>query len=321
MRTSLVRGFMGGAALLVGLTCSLSALSGDMLVWASPLLVSARVWNGLAGLAWLFSAAHGMRPLPRAWTRLASLFMAIFALAAARDTFTYYSLVAEGGIESASYVPASLGLLALTLASLLELQKRREGGLGWNQWLLSLSAAPAGGLAACLIVLMTFGATDYRRPANCAIVLGAGVYRDGTASLALQDRVAQGVELYHQGHVQFLLMTGGVDPHHGQSEAQVMRRLAVQAGVPADRVRLDELGINTRASALNCTEIMQEQEWKSALLVSHDYHLLRAKTAFSRAGSLVYTVPAEETRPMSRAPYFVLRECVAWIYYALPTLA
>ena len=157
------------------------------------------------------------------------------------------------------------------------------------------------------------------RPADCAVVLGAGVRADGSPSLALSDRVAQGVRLYRERHVEALVMTGGVDPRHGQSEAAVMRRLAVEAGVPEAAVLVDEEGVDTRASARNCARILREHAWEDALLVSHDYHLLRAKTAFGRAGARVYTVPAQETRPLARAPYYLLRECVAWLYYALPS--
>ena len=127
------------------------------------------------------------------------------------------------------------------------------------------------------------------------------------------------MRLYHEGHVQRLVMSGGVDPRHGQSEAQVMRRLAVEAGVPSAHIELDELGVNTRASAVQCSQLMLDRGWNKALLVSHGYHLLRAKGAFQRSGARVYTVPASETRRLQREPYFVLRECAAWLYYSLPS--
>jgi uncharacterized SAM-binding protein YcdF (DUF218 family) len=319
MRTSVVYGFMGGAALLVGSSCCLLAVSGDSAIWATPTLLGARVWNAVSGIVWLACALHFLRPLPKKLSVVAALFMLVFAVAALRDTYTYYELIARDAITTTSYIPASLGLSALACGSLVALLKQRRAASHRLNWLWSLPAGAAGGLAACLIVLTTFGATDYRRSADCAIVLGAAVYADGTPSHALQDRVHQAVELYHQGHAPFLVMTGGVDPNHGQSEAQSMAHLAERAGVPRDRILLDEYGKNTRASAVNCAQIMTERGWRSALLVSHDYHLLRAKTAFARAGSRVYTVPAAESHALARAPYFVLRECVAWIYYALPT--
>jgi len=251
-------------------------------------------------------------PVPRILT---GVMLALTALAAAIDTGDYYALVSRGMIDTTRACPASLAVLVLALVGLRELKLRTDRVCRWK---LELLGAGFGALTACLAILLAFGATDYRRSADCAIVLGAAVRAGGAPSLALSDRVAEGVRLYHEGHVQSIVMTGGVDPVHGLSEPRTMKRLAVEAGVPADDILLDEGGFNTRASAVNCARIMQGRDWENALLVSHGYHLLRAKTAFSRAGATVYTVPATETRMMRKAPYYVLRECVAWIYYALP---
>ena len=67
---------------------------------------------------------------------------------------------------------------------------------------------------------------------DAAIVLGASVGPDGRPSPALLRRVARGVALYHAGQAGRLLMSGGVG-RHPPAEADVMRDLAVQAGVPA----------------------------------------------------------------------------------------
>ena len=114
------------------------------------------------------------------------------------------------------------------------------------------SAAFGGGaLAVTLALLITFGATDYRRRADCAVVLGARAYADGTPSGALRDRTDEGILLYKEGRVRFLVFSGG--PGDGEfTEAQVMRARAIDAGVPAAAIVLDERGVNTRASAANC---------------------------------------------------------------------
>jgi len=58
---------------------------------------------------------------------------------------------------------------------------------------------------------------------------------------------------------------------------------------------------------------------KRVLAVSHAYHLPRVKMAYRRAGWDVYTVPAEESRPLTQTPYLVAREVAAvWAYYLRP---
>ena len=96
-----------------------------------------------------------------------------------------------------------------------------------------------------------------------------------------------------------------------------MRARAMAAGVPSSAIVLDEQGLNTRASAANSRTIMAQQGWRRALVVSHYYHLARCKAAFTRAGVRAVTVPAHMPQRMRREPYFLLRECAAYLVYAL----
>ena len=137
---------------------------------------------------------------------------------------------------------------------------------------------------------------------------------NGLASSALYDRTQEGIRLYKEGRVANLLFTGG--PGDGAySEADVMRRIALQAGVPDQAILPGDRGLNTRASAANCSSIMKKQGWASALVVSHYYHLARCKTAFTRAGVTAATVPATMPQRLRREPYYVLRECAAYLVY------
>ncbi len=69
--------------------------------------------------------------------------------------------------------------------------------------------------------LVTFGRTDFRRPADAAVILGAKVYDDGSLSRALKDRLVTGIELYRQGLVSYLVMSGGTGKN-GLSEPRQM---------------------------------------------------------------------------------------------------
>jgi len=55
---------------------------------------------------------------------------------------------------------------------------------------------------------------------------------------------------------------------------------------------------------------------KKILAVSHAYHLPRVKMTFWRNGQEVYTVPARETYTLTKMPYLMAREIVAfWVYH------
>lgn len=313
-----LRGLFVGAALTIAGGSTLAAVSGDPAVWVAPFGVGAGLWNVLVALVLVAIVVQAFRPLPRTVRFASAGGAALLLTAALRDAWTYFSLVSSGAIETRRELPSSLAVVVLLAWGLRLLLRGPRSSPERFGRIVFFAAVPFGGLGVLLALLLTFAATDYRRPAGCAIVLGAGVYPDGRPSLTLSDRVGEGVRLYRQGLVPHLLMTGGVDPVNGWSEPQVMRRVAIEAGVPESAIWIDEEGVSTRASARSCAARLEHEGIESALLVSHGYHLLRAKTAFRREGLRTYTVPATETRRLRLEPWFVFRECVAWAYYALP---
>jgi vancomycin permeability regulator SanA len=160
-----------------------------------------------------------------------------------------------------------------------------------------------------------FGLTDYRRPADVAVVFGCLVNSDGRPSMALSDRVRTGVELYHSRLVSRLLFSGG--PGEGAThETEAMRKLAVELGVPSENIDLDPDGLNTRLTVKNMVQRFQATQNVRVLVVSHFYHLPRIKLSFRRAGWDVMTVPARESREMVSLRMHLVREVAAiWSYY------
>ena len=104
-----------------------------------------------------------------------------------------------------------------------------------------------------------------------AIVFGAGVV-GGRATPALEDRVEGAVELYREGRVSHLLMTGD-NSRPDYDEVTVMRDLAIAQGVPPEAITRDHAGFDTRSSCYRAHDIFGVQ---AAVLVTQDYHLPRA---------------------------------------------
>jgi vancomycin permeability regulator SanA len=267
-------------------------------------------------------------PVPRSrrgrTTAITTATLLAFAVA---NSVHFYVLLATGHIRSG--VPLPLSALIV-------------GALGWVLYRVLVPAEPptetvrplpsrlrrglpfAATFAACLVVLplaqmVLFGETDYRRPADAIVVFGARVYGDGTPSLALSDRVATACRLYHEGWARTLVFSGG--PGDGLiDEPQAMRRQALRLGVPDSAIRLDADGVNTERTVHNTASALARGKSARLLAVSHSYHLPRIKMSYQRAGwESVYTVPAEETRTLSRLPFLMGREVVAlWVYYIRP---
>jgi vancomycin permeability regulator SanA len=103
-------------------------------------------------------------------------------------------------------------------------------------------------------------------------VFGAGVWPDGTLSSVLADRVTTAAELYRQGKVQKLLMTGD-NRRVDYNEPEHMRRYAKSLGVPDTDIVLDYAGRRTYDSCYRARHIFGVRE---AILVTQAYHLDRA---------------------------------------------
>jgi uncharacterized SAM-binding protein YcdF (DUF218 family) len=141
-------------------------------------------------------------------------------------------------------------------------------------------------------------------PADAIVVFGARAYADGTPSLALEDRVRHGIALHRAGYAPRLVLSGAAD------EVPVMRRLAVEAGVPPAALVLDPEGVNTWATLRRLRE-------RRVIAVSHYYHLARIKLAARRLGIACATAPCVMTRRLAREPWFVAREGAAFVSYYL----
>ncbi len=105
-----------------------------------------------------------------------------------------------------------------------------------------------------------------------AIVFGAGLYRDGSPSAILRDRVQTAVELYNAGKVKKILMSGD-NSTLSYNEPGAMKKYAMQLGVPEDVIVLDYAGRRTYDTCFRAKSIFGIDE---ALLVTQDYHLPRA---------------------------------------------
>ena len=108
--------------------------------------------------------------------------------------------------------------------------------------------------------------------ADCILVLGAGVREDGTPSQILAARLDTALALYEKGVSSRLLMSGD----HGRKEydeVNVMKRQAVEAGIPSEAVFMDHAGFCTYDSLYRARDIFQARR---IVIVTQRYHLYRA---------------------------------------------
>jgi SanA protein len=105
-----------------------------------------------------------------------------------------------------------------------------------------------------------------------AIVFGAGLWRDGSPTPVLRDRVATAAELYFTGKVQRLLLSGD-NRFIDYNEPGAMRAYALELGVPDEALVLDYAGRRTYDTCYRARDIFGV---KQAILVTQNFHLSRA---------------------------------------------
>ena len=108
--------------------------------------------------------------------------------------------------------------------------------------------------------------------AYTGLVLGAGVYADGTLSLMLQDRVDTIIDLYNAKKITRILVSGD----HGEvnyDEVNSIKRYLLNKGVPGEDIFLDHAGFDTYDSIYRAKEIFGVTD---IIIVTNEFHLPRA---------------------------------------------
>jgi len=161
--------------------------------------------------------------------------------------------------------------------------------------------------------------------ARAAIVFGAGLQRDGTPSPVLKDRVSAAVQLYQQGKVEKILMSGD-NRFEDYNEPAAMKTYAVDLGVSEDAIVLDYAGRRTYDTCYRAKHIFGLEE---ALLVTQKFHLPRAIFTCRGLGMNVSGVSADLRDYHTHSlRYWNIRELPAtlvalwqvWVSHPLPVL-
>lgn len=243
------------------------------------------------------------------WTWPARLILGVFLIFTLANAFIFWRLLATDRLASAFLIPVSLVFAAGLALVLREIGHTPERSPRW--WRIGGTGTLLA-LAFPLIQCFGFGKTDYRRPAEVAVVFGARAYANGLPSQALADRVRTACQIYHAGLAKRLWFSGG--PGDGEvHETEAMRRMAIREGVPGSAIELDAQGLNTAATVRNTAPALRGLR---VIAVSEFYHLPRIKLAYQHAGVDVLTVPARPAHwARAWAPASTLREIPAfWSY-------
>lgn len=104
------------------------------------------------------------------------------------------------------------------------------------------------------------------------------------------SRTKEAIELYKKGWAPKLIFSGAAQDKSGPSNAEVMRDIARDSGVPDEDIITEDAGETTRQNAENSLDIFQENEISSVILVTSGYHQRRASLEFNKRSDGLVTV-------------------------------
>ena len=186
------------------------------------------------------------------------------------------------------------------------LERRQTMGAGWEQRLRRLyrrtrSRAARAALAFAAAYLLAFHTnllwwvaaplkmSGPPAPADAIVVFAGGVGESGQAGGGYQERVKQAIDLYKAGYARYLILSSGYV--YSFREAEVMRALAVDNGVPASVIVLEQRAASTYQNVTLVDDILRDHHWWSILLVSSPYHMRRATMVWKKVAPDVVVIP------------------------------
>ena len=135
---------------------------------------------------------------------------------------------------------------------------------------------------------------------RAAIVLGAGVIGERPSPL-LRERIDGAIELLEDDRIDMIVMSGDNTTEY-YDEPTVMRRYAIEQGVPAEQVAADYAGRRTWDSCVRARDVFGLEQ---AVVVTNAFHVDRALVSCRAAGidATGYSVPDTGHSNVNRAKW------------------
>jgi len=149
-----------------------------------------------------------------------------------------------------------------------------------------------GSLLLAHLIILPYGkyiVRDSVPTSSTALIFGGGMKDPTTMSEMQEDRVIRGIELYKEGKVAKLVMTGD-DGQNRFDEVHAMEAYAIQNGVPDMDVDIDPHGYRTYES---CYRAKHVYGTSNTIVISQSFHLPRILYLCRRMGIEAVGVPAD----------------------------
>lgn len=240
------------------------------------------------------------------------VFTLLFLTAGLVMLFLPYHMQATGAVLL--LLAAAMGLSALLW------QKPSKGRQTVIQILAVTASAGVVILMAAMNLITVSGQTDWdsAKKADYAIVLGAAVNDNGSASRIMRNRLAAAMEFMEQNPHAMVILSGGQGGDEPETEAKCMYDTLLSMGADPQRLILEDRSETTRENLLNSMEIISRRGGtrQAIALITSEFHQRRAAYIAEGLGIETCPVSGHTDRWFYRVNY-TLREVFAFVKAAL----
>lgn len=162
--------------------------------------------------------------------------------------------------------------------------------------------------------------TDSSKLSDAILVLGARSYIQKRYNPCLLARVEHAVTLYKNHKATKVIVSGGNDREDGVNEAETMRKIAIEKGVPANDILLEKQATSTYENLLFGKAILEKQNIRSVIIVTEPFHMARAESVAKKLGYTYTVSPAADSPCWTTNTYlskYFLKEPIAYLIYKL----
>ncbi|WP_214629790.1 YdcF family protein [Paenibacillus agaridevorans] len=196
---------------------------------------------------------------------------------------------------------------------------RRPWLLFFRLFVVVLFASIAWCLYAAWYLNHTIPELEEGTRADAGIVLGAALWND-VPSPALKERLDYAYQLYKDGVVEVLILSGGYGGVSSKlSEAEGMRNYLTSKGMAEDKLILEMEAGNTYENLVFGKRIGEEAGYSEFVVITHDYHAPRAKEMAEFAGFEPALVTGVKSRVLNQF-YNDSREVLAYTKWKLDSV-
>lgn len=122
------------------------------------------------------------------------------------------------------------------------------------------------------------------------------------------DRATHAMQLYKEGKIRKILITGGAAFYRANEnrEADLLANFMYTAGVPKEDVIIENQAVNTRENAVFAKEKLMEEGYdlqNAYLIITSAFHMKRSKACFDKVGLNTETFPVDYYGTDSKANF------------------